>query len=214
MYKEIKNLNIKLNQKEDDIKNIINEKDNIIQEMEKKLLKQQQINTINNNEILKLNNKIEKLTYKLESESQDKENKISNINNNFAEIENNLLNVELMNEERAFELETTSPFLESNSDEDKNKTNNNNLYIGSIYCMLKLNPIFLKENNRNMILNLLAIGFSNNLIMIINLLSMKIHQIIKTTDSVYSLCQHNNNSKYLFSSLSNGLIMMYELQYL
>ena len=32
LYKEIKNLNVKLNKKEDDIKNIINEKDCMIQE--------------------------------------------------------------------------------------------------------------------------------------------------------------------------------------
>ena len=59
LYKEIKNLNIKLNKKEDDIKNIINEKDCMIQEIEKKLLKQQEINIQNNNEISKLNEKIE-----------------------------------------------------------------------------------------------------------------------------------------------------------
>ena len=59
LYKEMKNLNEKLNKKEDDIKNLINEKDCMIQEIEKKLLKQQEINIQNNNEISKLNEKIE-----------------------------------------------------------------------------------------------------------------------------------------------------------
>ncbi len=209
LYKEIKNLNIKLSQKEDDIKNIINEKDNIIKEIEKKLLKQQEINEKNNQIISKLNQKIEEITIKFKSESKDKENKINNINNNISEIEDKILNIELMNEERAFELETASPYSENNSYEDENK--NNYIHINTIYCMLKLNPIFLKENYKNIILNLLAIGFTDNQIMIINLLSMKVHQIIKTKSTVYSLCQHNNNSKYLFSSLSNGHIMIYEL---
>ena len=41
---------------------------------------------------------------------------------------------------------------------------------------------------------------------------MKVHQIIKTSSTVYSLSQYNNNSKYLFASLSSGIIMIYELK--
>ena len=67
LYKEIKNLNVKLNKKEDDIKNIINEKDCMIQEIEKKLLKQQEINIQNNNEISKLNEKIEEKQKKIKA---------------------------------------------------------------------------------------------------------------------------------------------------
>ena len=208
LYKEIKNLNIKLHQKEDDIKNIINEKDNIIKEMENKLLKQEKIITQNNNEISKLNNKIKEIAEKLNSEIQDKENKIKGMDNKISEMENNYLINELMNEERTFELETASPSSESNSDE----TENNYFYRSTIYCMLKLNPIYLNENNKNIILNLVAIGFSDNRIMIIDLLSMKVHQIIETTSTVYSLCQHNNNEKYLYCSFSNGQIIIYELK--
>ena len=62
-----------------------------------------------------------------------------------------------------------------------------------------------------MSLNLVAIRFSDNQIMILNLLSMKVHQIIKTSNTDYSLCQYNNNSNYLFASLSDGLIMIYHL---
>ena len=47
--------------------------------------------------------------------------------------------------------------------------------------------------------------------MILNLLSMKVHQIIQTPATVYSLSQYSNNSNYLFASLSNGFIMIYEL---
>ena len=207
LYKEINNLKIKLNQKEDDIKNIINEKDNIINNMENKLLNQEKIINKNNIEISKLNSKIEEITFKFNSELQEKENKIRKINNKIYQIESNYLNNELMNEEKTFELETYPSFSESNSDEDKIEEVNNYLYDSTVYCILKLNPITLKRIHQNLV----AIGFSDNQIMILNSLSMKVHQIIKTSGSVYSLSQYNNNSNYLFASLSNGLIMIYEL---
>lgn len=46
--------------------------------------------------------------------------------------------------------------------------------------MLKLNKIVYKMNNPNLILNLVALGFSNNRIIIIDLNLLKIHQELKT----------------------------------
>ena len=57
----IKDLNIKINQKEDDIKNIINEKDEIIKELNKKILIQDNILKENKNDIIRLNKTIEDL---------------------------------------------------------------------------------------------------------------------------------------------------------
>ena len=70
-----------------------------------------------------------------------------------------------------------------------------------IWCMLQL----------NVKLNLVALGFSNNKIIIINLIDMKIYQEIETPSIVYSLAQFNDNSKYLICSLKNGQIIIYLL---
>ena len=80
-----------------------------------------------------------------------------------------------------------------------------------IWCMLKLNEILNKQNKEQLNLNLVALGFSNNKIIIINLLTMEIYQEIKTSSTVYSLAQFKENSKYLISSLENGQIFIYQL---
>ena len=75
--------------------------------------------------------------------------------------------------------------------------------------MLKLNKINYQKDGNNLSLNLVAIGLSNSKIYIINLSTMKTHQIIKGLSTVYSLSQFINNPKYLFSSFSNGFIGIY-----
>ena len=84
----INELTLKINKKEDDIKNIINEKDNIIKEMNIKLLNQEKDNK---NELLKLNNKIDEIYEKLNIN----DNMINNIRNENNEtinyINNNIL---------------------------------------------------------------------------------------------------------------------------
>ena len=70
----INELTLKMNKKEDDIKNIINEKDNIIKEMNIKLLNQEKENK---NELLILNNKIDKMYEKLKLN----DNMINNLKN-------------------------------------------------------------------------------------------------------------------------------------
>ena len=66
-----------------------------------------------------------------------------------------------------------------------------------IWCMLKLNNIIYNKKS----LNLVAIGFGDNQIQIIDLFLMEVHQIIKTEDEVYSLAQFKNDSKYLIYTL-------------
>jgi len=78
----------------------------------------------------------------------------------------------------------------------------------TIWCMLKLTNIIYNYK----ILNLVAIGFEDNTIIIINLLSMEIHQTIITKDTVYSIAQFKNDSNYLICSLSNGEIIIYILK--
>lgn len=73
-----------------------------------------------------------------------------------------------------------------------------------IWCMLKLNDVIS--------LKLVAIGIDDEKIIIINLLGMEIHQIIKTEDTVYSLAQFKEDSKYLICSLSNGKMIIYILK--
>ena len=89
--------------------------------------------------------------------------------------------------------------------------NNSSIIINTsskIWCMLKLNNIF----NKNVSLNLVAIGFGDSKIIIINLLRMEIHQEIDTEDTVYSLAQFKNNSNYLICSLSDGKMIIYVLK--
>ena len=97
---KIKELNFKLNKKEDDIKNIINEKDIIIEIINNKLLEQEKIIQINKNEILELNKKLKNNYDKLINELHNYENKvlknneeINIINNNFKIKENELLKI-------------------------------------------------------------------------------------------------------------------------
>ena len=77
--------------------------------------------------------------------------------------------------------------------------------------MLKLNPINYTEDNKSNILNLAAIGLGNGNIILINLSTLKIHQGIKSLNTIYSLAQFNNNPNYLLCSLSNGYIIIYKL---
>ena len=105
LYKEIKALNLKLNKKEDEIKDIITEKDNIIEEIENKLIMQENIIKNNKNEITKLNKIIEEIDNKYNYEINDKENnlimpenlinnnknRITNLNKRTEEINNKLI---------------------------------------------------------------------------------------------------------------------------
>ena len=85
-------------------------------------------------------------------------------------------------------------------------------YYSTVSCMLKLNTINLIENGKSINLNLVAIGFAGAKIYLVDLSSMKAYQIIKESNSIYSLCQFNNNPKYLICSISTGFINIYILK--
>ena len=74
---KIKILNKDMNKKEDDIKNILNEKDIIITEMNQKLMIQDKLLKEHRNEIDTLNKKIEEIKIKFEEELKQKEDKIN-----------------------------------------------------------------------------------------------------------------------------------------
>ena len=81
-----------------------------------------------------------------------------------------------------------------------------------IWCMLNLNKITYKENNTDLVLNLVAIGFSNGKIIIINLNSLYIHQELRASNTVYSFAQFKDDSEHLICSLSNGKVIIYKLK--
>ena len=91
LYKQIKNLNLKLDRKEDDIKNIITEKDDIIKDIENKLIIQEKEINNNNIEIEKLNKRIEEFEIKLKNSNKDKENKINKNRQEINNMNNNIL---------------------------------------------------------------------------------------------------------------------------
>ena len=128
IYNLITELKISLNQKEDDIKNILNEKDTIIQSLNEKILNQDQRIEINKNEIKNLKNKIQNneneikylknrteksdnelkiLNYKIEElikkndkECKNNENKINLVNNTLSNHEKNITQISnILNEE-------------------------------------------------------------------------------------------------------------------
>lgn len=59
--------------------------------------------------------------------------------------------------------------------------------------MFLLSEIDYIENNEKINLNLVALGLSNNKIILINLNTMKIHQEIQTPNTVYSIAKFNDD---------------------
>ena len=88
IFRQIEELKLNINKKEDDWKNLINEKDNIIKILNEKLLEQEKRITNNEREIKILNekilnqkSKIEEIDTKNGKELKEKENQINKINN-------------------------------------------------------------------------------------------------------------------------------------
>ena len=77
--------------------------------------------------------------------------------------------------------------------------------------MLKLNKITYIENDNNIDLEQVAIGFSSGRIIFINLSTLKINQEIKEADTIYSLTQFKDDPNYLISGLENGNLIIYKL---
>ena len=84
---QLKELNLTINKKEDDLKNIINEKDEIITKMKNKILEQENIIKENKNEISNLNQKIEKIYNNTTNELKSKEESIIKIEKNLSSLD-------------------------------------------------------------------------------------------------------------------------------
>ena len=102
----IKELSLKLNKKEDDLKNIINEKDNEIKEINQKLIEQEDIIKENKKQISNLYNKIEEIINIFKNKYKENENKVELIKDNiknekdniFKEISNKYNELQIMTE--------------------------------------------------------------------------------------------------------------------
>ena len=103
---------------------------------------------------------------------------------------------------------------------EKNDKNNieNKILIKSLHfekrysttwCMKKLNTIEINHKNK---LELIAIGNSENNVILINLLNFQIYQVIQEHEkTVYSLEQYKDDPNFLFSSSSDSFINVYIL---
>ena len=88
------------------------------------------------------------------------------------------------------------------------KSNIEERYL-SIWCIKKLNDIRI---NSEKILQLIALGTSKNEIILVNIINFKFHQVIKEhNNTVYSLDQYKNDTKYFIDSSEDGTINIYEL---
>ena len=86
---------------------------------------------------------------------------------------------------------------------------NDYFYDYEVWCMEKLNLIEINPQKK---LELIAMGDSNNKVILLNLLNFKLYQIIdEHNGNVYSLEQYKDDPKYLFSSSDDETINIYEL---
>jgi hypothetical protein len=171
------------------------------------------------------NNEIK--TIKLLKAGVDNKIIINNLIKNYTSLENKYIQLkkefENYKENQPMELddENDSPDYEVFDDNIYNKNtifergDENHIVLDTtskIWCMLNLNKIIYKENNENKYLNLIGLGMSNDRIILIDINTMKIHQEIFTTNTVYSLAQFKDYSNYLICSLSNGQMIIYILK--
>lgn len=84
--------------------------------------------------------------------------------------------------------------------------------INSVWCMIKLNTINIKDNKKHQKLELIAVGCENEIILFNLLDELSIYQMISDhTNIVYSLAQYNNNEEFLFSSSKDKYLNVYKL---
>ena len=91
-YNKIEELKFIMNKKEDDIKNIINEKDAIIEQLNERIINQERRIQNNENEIKKLNIKLKELNELNENKLKEKEDKINAIHNTITKKEKEIKN--------------------------------------------------------------------------------------------------------------------------
>lgn len=125
-------------------------------------------------------------------------------------MENNSSYSKLDNENKNDLIKNENQINKEEKNEPKELIIENN--YSSVWCMLKLNPFNYTENGENKILNLVAVGFANAKILLIDTSTMQIYQTIKESNTVYSLAQFNKSPKYLISSLSTGFLNIYILK--
>ena len=84
--------------------------------------------------------------------------------------------------------------------------------INSVWCMMKLNTINIKDNKKHKKLELLAVGCENEIILFNLLDEFTIYQTISDhSNTVYSLAQYNDNEELLFSSSKDKYLNVYKL---
>ena len=179
---------------------------------------------ININEKDKLEIKLLKINKDLDFINKELIRKYSSLEKDYIKLKynNNFLQrqIQRLTNQHQNQIHNYNPFnysfyrnnIKQKNEEEKDDENHISLkIITSVWCMLKLNPINYTEDNKSNILNLAAIGLGNGNIILINLSTLKIHQGIKSLNTIYSLAQFNNNPNYLLCSLSNGYIIIYKL---
>jgi len=179
----------------------INEKD----KLEIKLLKINKDLNFINKELIRKYTSLEKDYIKLKINNNSLKQQIQRLTNQH-QHQNQLHNYYPFN--YSFYRKNNVPKIEEEKDDENHISLN---IISTVWCMIKLNSINYTEDNKTNILNLAAIGLGNGKIILINLSTLKVHQEIKSINTIYSLAQFNNNSNYLISSLSNGFIIIYKL---
>lgn len=183
------------------IKININEKD----KLEIKLLKINKDLNFINKELIRKYTSLEKDYIKLKTNKNSLQQQIQRLTNQY-QHQNQIHNYYPFN--YSFYRKNNVPKIE----EEKDDENHISLkIISTVWCMIKLNSINYTEDNKTNILNLAAIGLGNGKIILINLSTLKVHQEIKSINTIYSLAQFNNNPNYLISSLSSGFIIIYKL---
>jgi hypothetical protein len=86
---------------------------------------------------------------------------------------------------------------------------NTDYKISKVWCMKQLNIIKINPQQN---LELIAIGGDNNIILILNIITFRVYQIIKEhNDIIFSLDQFKDDPNYLFSSSRDQFINIYKL---
>lgn len=195
LMKKIEKLTIDMNKKEDDIKNILHEKDNILQEMNKRLIKQENEIINYKKQIDILNKKIEEIT----NNNKIKEKNIEEINNKNIYYERNINDNIYKIKEIDKKIELFSNKLEEKVKEifDKISTSNNQISQLSE----SQNDIINKLNNLNNKKKYNITFFDyNGQTQIISEEGTTINSILNNYLRQNRKYESNNNIKFLFNA--------------
>ena len=158
IYEQLNLLNVKLDRREDDIKNIINEKDLIIDEMNQKLKEQEIIINLNNDKINSLNKQLSDINKQIDyfknfevkikkflNYDEIQAESIKKLNNEISVIENNLNNFENEN--------INEDSIESEEDSFENENIFYDEYDDLDEDNFKINKIKIKKHKKNKMKN-------------------------------------------------------------